>query len=364
MRVAILAEKITPFKLIVPAIDDHFAPSWHRDSVVSICYPYHTLNGSFRYPRGLRWADYPFSGNVAYRPVVLSGSTPPYFGTGVSERPLEPQQSKGHEIEAETLSRIRNADLIVTAYDSDHTGCHGLKRVLDHVFPEGIPVGKVVIPSITALDHKSLVSGLAEPMSDDMFRKLVSSGEIRRRFDYGFNVNALAIFRRTMRDVGIPDDAPVPSKYAVQLLYAMRSWRPFSETRIIDNMCRWQGTGAYTPDVRFSSPFGSPASRLSIMEMLERTGMIQRTLDPDETKRHRSRLGISALGLRFLDALHPRCEDPDLCFRIEEWSSLPTDLGFDKVDRYLRTYFGRQKRFLAKTATNAIPDAVPRPGAL
>lgn len=53
---------------------------------------------------------------------------------------------------------------------------------------------------------------------------------------------------------------------------------------------------------------------------------------------------ISARGQALLESLHPDCEDPDLPYRLDTWvrdgeASLPA------MDRYIRTFFGKQLRF-------------------
>ena len=51
------------------------------------------------------------------------------------------------------------------------------------------------------------------------------------------------------------------------------------------------------------------------------------------------------MGRAFLEKLHPDCEDPDLPFRLSEWQHDPAT-GHAKAQRYLRTWFGKQKRFM------------------
>jgi hypothetical protein len=57
-------------------------------------------------------------------------------------------------------------------------------------------------------------------------------------------------------------------------------------------------------------------------------------------------LKLSDLGHRYLDSLHPSCEDADLPFRLDAWSKLPEVEAKAKIDRYIRTFFGKQKNHL------------------
>lgn len=56
-------------------------------------------------------------------------------------------------------------------------------------------------------------------------------------------------------------------------------------------------------------------------------------------------LSIAPLGESLLDALHPDCEDRDLPFRFKEWGDMPESESAEKVDRYIRTFFGKMKRY-------------------
>ena len=55
---------------------------------------------------------------------------------------------------------------------------------------------------------------------------------------------------------------------------------------------------------------------------------------------------LSDAGERFLEILHPDSEDPDLPFRLQEWQMLPPTEARDRIDTYLRTFFGKTKRRL------------------
>lgn len=57
---------------------------------------------------------------------------------------------------------------------------------------------------------------------------------------------------------------------------------------------------------------------------------------------------FSADGLRLLKHLHPYCEDRDQIHRIAAWTELAFDEAKEKIDRYILTFLGKQKRFLSK----------------
>ena len=55
-------------------------------------------------------------------------------------------------------------------------------------------------------------------------------------------------------------------------------------------------------------------------------------------------LVLSAQGQAFLDLLHPGCCDQDLPGRMRQWEQ-EWPVSRPKIERYLRTFFGKQKRF-------------------
>ena len=117
-------------------------------------------------------------------------------------------------------------------------------------------------------------------------------------------------------------------------------------------MQEWAGTGRYRHEAGFGPwGLGGPASRLQIMKDLGRAGLAD-TANP-------RRIAVTDLGLRFLDMLHPDSEDRDLPFRLHAWTFLPEDVAGPKVDRYLRTFFGKQIRHLARQPDHAVPGNGP-----
>lgn len=56
---------------------------------------------------------------------------------------------------------------------------------------------------------------------------------------------------------------------------------------------------------------------------------------------------ITAKGQEFLSLLHRECNDQDLPYRLHQWCQNWND-SKPTIDRYLRTFFGRQKRFFRK----------------
>jgi hypothetical protein len=166
-------------------------------------------------------------------------------------------------------------------------------------------------------------------------------GRVTRYFDWNWNVNGLAILGEAQRRVGVAAGAPPLSKYALQLLYALRHLPPQTDGAVVSLMQAWPGTGRYPaqPGSGFSR-MGSPASRLPIVDNLGKAGLLD-WLEVSE----RHALSVSERGHALLGLLHPGCEDADLPFRLHAWCEQGED-SKPAIDRYIKTFFGKQKRFI------------------
>ncbi len=369
MRVCLIADKPSAANIVLPHIRELHPDMDPGAFVYAQVHPIFHLNPDFVLPRGLSWRDYPLSGEPRYRPfrfgfdgrdgerqsglnfgsdaeVVLGPD-----GSAVSDRDGRPWKRWGRERvsgdpAAVALSRYRSADVVYAAVDTTPSEWLALDRCLAYL---ALPPGcEVRIPWIDDFGDDKVRAALAAPHlpGGPRYRAMVAGARVRRRFDYGYLANALAVHGRTLRAAGAGPAAPVPSKYGLQTLYDLRRNGPATEGRLVGRMQAWRGTGRYprTERTRWVG-VGGPASRYDILSMLRRAGLVE------ETDRL---LGLSALGRRFLDLLHPDSEDRDLPFRLHAWTDLPEEAGNARVDRYLRTFFGKQVRFLAKRMSAAI----------
>jgi len=343
MRVAIIGGKPSLALPFARVVEDRFLAARQSPFVTVFANPGRHLNYSFAYPRGLSWGDYPFVGEPSYKPMSLTNWLPPHLslperinGWGSVPKGYAPSED-------EVVSRIRKADVIIAAMDGTHAGVLTLRRVLDYVFPEGAPEDRIIYPFPTCSDEREVRRSLneARPLSwvEDRF---LPYAKARRRFDYCFNTNAFAILRRTMTAAGIAPETPVPTKYGIQLLYGLRSAKPMSDGQIIELMSKWKGTGKYERPRYAWTKFGSAMSRAWIVHGLIKAELLEWL--PDDS----GRIRLSDAGARFLSLLHPDCEDPDMHFRLDAWCHLPLEESYPKIERYIRTFFGKQKRFLSR----------------
>ena len=360
MRVCLIAEKPSLCPIVLPFIRA-MHPDLDEDAYAcAYVHPYTHLNPDFILPRGLRWKEYPFTGEPAYRDITLSNvgrDGRRYYRVGFVPR-LEDSHATGvprtmtrfatpdpvfEDPQAEACRRMRGAHVIYAAVDTHDSSWHALDRMLSLLALD--PAVEVRIPYLRSYAESDLGALFRRPHApgDHHYREQVRRSRVARRFDYGYRANALAVMGRTMALAGAAPGAEVPSKYGLQTLYMLREAGPCSEQRAVDAMRRWRGTGKYAGMLREGYEIrgmGSPASRSSILEDLKVAGILE--LDGRQ-------LRLSRLGDRFLDMVHPDCEDPDLPFRIEGWKLIPDEAEANaRVDRYLRTFWGKQIRRLGR----------------
>jgi len=366
MRIATIAEKRSIGLSIMPPLMAQY-PDLDTDGFVqAYTIAFRHLNASFRYPRGLSWADYPHVAEPRYRPIGVAEWLTPRFdgrirmedhthGDGFDHRSpawvaASPQFD---DPEAEGLRRFREADLVVAAMDCDPSALLSLHRLLGHIFPEGIPKWRVRVPRLVALDESSLATSLRDaPFWEDVEGDgRLAYARTRRFFDYNFDVNSLAVLGRTYRAAGGEAPDAAISKFGLQLLYALRGRPPMGEGHIVQMMRDWKGKGANPRRERGWTEFGSAASRAPIIEQVKAAGLLEW-----EGKR----LKVGGLGHRFLELLHPDCEDPNLPFRLDDWAKLPEVDARARATRYVKTFFGKQKRHLARNVRD-IPPGLTRP---
>ncbi|MDH0071202.1 hypothetical protein N7359_01430 [Stenotrophomonas maltophilia] len=278
----------------------------------------------FRYPRGLTYAELPFTGEPEWRPRAHGNAAP---------LALLPASPGVHESAAAANDLIRYGEVVYAA-EVDHSGA----VAFDVLMTEVLGAAAATLPrhrfSILALDSTSVDAALAAPGSTDdaHFQELLSIGRARRYFDFCYLVNAQPILGDALRRASGTHKDYWVSKFALQLLYRLSHLPAITPSEILQLMENWAGHG---PQPAITS-LGSAASRHAIVDQLMQTGLLIESADS-------SRLQVSKLGTQFLAQLHPDCEDADLPMRLTRWAS-QWPSSRPNIDRYLRTFFGKQKR--------------------
>lgn len=314
-----------------PSIAARLAPflaeRWPDNDTLLVCsIPYGNIR--FRYPRGMSWRDFPCVSE-------------PRYGLAAWEywRPQRLAPDGRLTPEAIDTTAFRNAHEIVFANDPDATGAVSFAILLEHL-DLGAKLATAPALCVMDLSDKGIRRALDGVASfRPAFDGPLAAGRVKRYFDWNWNVNALAIFGEALRACGIDTQkAPPLSKYGLQLLYFLAD-APKEEamltSRLFDHMEHWHGTGKYA--AAGAERLGSVASFAAILENLSTTGLLTKT--PSRPVK------LTPTGRTLLSRLHPDCRDQDLPFRLAEWGARGLDDARPAIDRYIRTYFGKQMRF-------------------
>lgn len=189
------------------------------------------------------------------------------------------------------------------------------------------------------------------------YSRVLSEAQAKRYFDYNFHLNGNVVFGDLYRKLN-GSAAPIHmSKNMVLVLYLLRklglveSW---GFQHILHNWRGWKREG----DV---CEIGTIPSRQKLVPNLVELGMVKTEALPSSletvcadasggvsTVSTREYHSLTDLGLRFIESLHPDCYDPFMPRRIEGWQAAGIDASKSQIDRYIKTYFGKQIRFQSK----------------
>ncbi|MEX3983787.1 hypothetical protein AB4Y45_32915 [Paraburkholderia sp. EG287A] len=355
MNILIVTEKPSVSQAIAPLARKH----WPFDNITFVhANPYGNIQ--FSYPRGLKLREYPLVTEPRNRLALWESWLCAPFVMGA-----DGSLAKG-VMSAELFTA---AERIVCACDPDATGAVAFDVLMTEVLGSGHADNCATL-ELYALDAASIEYAFAnmKPYVEVCARGR-AAGRVKRYFDWNWNVNSLAIFGMVQRNAGVVPTAPPLSKYALQLLYGLRSRQPMTEGKIVWLMKHWPGTGKYSPSGRGDGEMGGPASRTPIIENLLAAGCLARIVDSAGDPRipasrmqiieklvdagriapsadvARTVYVVSPLGHVLLNSLHPDCEDPDLPFRLDAWCAKGEE-SKPAIDRYIRTFFGKQLRYM------------------
>lgn len=278
----------------------------------------------FDYPSRLSWHDYPAWFEARYR---------------LSDSRWQMTCDEGEWVREPVDYSALAAQPVLVVSDAGRSSLLAAERLLCHLQGLGKVSAFVGYRTFNSLAQSDIDRSLLEPVDEPVARTLCRAAQLKADFEFSFLVNAAGLLTRVYHEVGGTESNPVFSKYTVQTLYALHKAGPIPEALLIDTMCHWKGTGRYAG---IRATLGSAASRASLVESLKHLGFVRSLPSTDGIEK--SLVGISALGEAFLSRLHPDCEDLDLPFRIEQWLSFP-ETGRVAAQRYIRTWFGKQKRY-------------------
>ena len=280
--------------------------------------------------------------------------------------------------------RIDEYDQIILSPDCDGPGVSSLFRwldFLDHELSER--KGALSVYSgprdirflkLNGMDSGSVYQSYQNetPLDDPFISKLRVIGDAKRVFDYWWFYNSAAVFSKIQKHVGVRS-TKIISKYELMTLHLLSNWgKPIDANNLMASMDSWLGTGKYEAlhcfiprkNAGFRAQcykeainsqseseskdkvwgqIGTAMSRAKILENLVDMGLVNGS---DSLK---GEISLSEKGQEFLSCCHKATFDPDLPFRLSVWCA---NADYDKMARYIRTVFGKQKRYLSKLNVN------------
>lgn len=347
MRIALICEKPALAKHVIDELL-FIEPDMDRSAfVLGWANEFYHLNSAFVIPRGQSYQSFPMIREAAYKPMTFDGRYLDSETLMSARRGIFAKSSHSHDSKIDNddfLSSVNRADVVYIAFDAGSSGYHVQMRVLDWLKSLGANFVVKHLP-VMSLVSADLHHGLVNAREINNLAEHAQLSLVRRHFDYNYLLNAYPIMGMTFEKAFGKRLAWPLSKHELQVLYFMRHGNSLTEGDLFDVMRRWKGTGRYdTKGWDSYYGIGNSASRSEIMRNLKAQGFL------DRAGKHS--LVISSKGERLLRFLHPDCEDPDQVMRIYSWAQLPIEVAKEGVDRYIKTFFGKQKRFLSKVQTS------------
>lgn len=283
-------------------------------------------------PRGLRWEDFPhIDGRYEFPDVPrsdrLSSSNllEPDGENGLTRRALSPPWN-------EACLALQQADQVVVVWSPNSSLAHA-DAFLRFARGKGLQRGETRLLTSFCTEAQKQLHSAPDAATEQRIEALVEAGRVRQYFNHQFTLNSLAILSKALQ----PRTGWV-SKYQLQLLLHLAEQPPMTQGRCLVQMNRWAGTGRYPSQ---GEGLGSAISQVAILEQLIEKGWWSST-DPSQPK---ALWALTRLGQEAVAKIHPKCKDTDLPFRLTAWSQQGLVASRPAMDRYLRTFFGRQKRY-------------------
>jgi len=180
------------------------------------------------------------------------------------------------------------------------------------------------------------------------FDKILIQGEIKRYFDYNYNLNSQVFFNEILKNIyeknNLINKKPkniTITKYMVLTLYIISKIDEkikILDSTIIKRMINYKGSG------KFDNGYlgiGTPPSYFQIFKNLVDLNLIE---EYEKNIYTNSIYRMSFVGKEFLKLLNKKMIDPDINFRISNWMDKPKEEALEKINTYLNTQFSSQKR--------------------
>ena len=295
----------------------------------------------FSVPRGLGMADVPYVGTPKWRIWERTNLSTAFDWTAGRRTPID----------ASPFEILRHADETICIVDPCPVETHSAAMLIAHAHgrsmlddgyaafeaiddatrTEDLPFPDLRYVPTDSLDPERIRHNrdLGLTTHSTEFVDLVRHQCCIRFFNAAFQVNSMLALDPVLRRINPLYEGGLIGKSPLQILYLIAEKDGLSMSSLIRRMEDWKGTGRH-PDV----PVGNAATRHQIVENLVNAGLVQM---------NNGLYRASPAGRSLILALHKDCRDVDIFARLEAWSHL-WPASRPAVERYLKTFFGKQKR--------------------
>lgn len=324
--------------LIEPLMQTEMYSKFIDENNVKIAYFYGFGLWKFSYPSHIKYAQYPITKDVVLKPMDKNDFAK-QFTSSDSQSLINSYQ--------ETINILNESfDEIIIIADNDHCGAYYANYCLEYFKNDWkktffMKWNFITFNSIYDIEENFKIQIIdkntqtIENMKKNFF-ELLNIGEIKKYFEYNYNLNSQVFFKEILKSLNINKNITL-TKYMVLVLHLIKNKKNIIITKLFQLMLDYKGTKKYRNYINENGGFsiGSPTSRKKIIENLELLRLI-------EIKNEI--VNISELGKNFLNLLSKKSFDPDIHNRISSLCELNKAIAFHKIDTYIKNMFNPQKR--------------------
>lgn len=332
--IVILAEK----PVITLSIIEHHLDKLPNEDIYFI-HTYGIMPFVFDLPQKIKYKEYPIVKHPKLKLVNYN------FGGNITSKGYlvhKDQSILTEELnfqEKDIATILVNAKSIICACDIDVRGIYSFHTFIQYFAPKRIDESHQVIESRSLIVEQKL--DFTGTTQSDFYKNILERAQVKRFFEYNFIANSVCILNRPFK-AAFGDNVDFKmSKYGLQTLFHLNSMsEPVLDVKLILTFAHWIGTGKYLKNRVDLVEFASCTSRMQIINELIGIGAVTKTYSEQDG----TYLRISQKGTHFLSMLHKDMIDPDLPYRIAQWQDEGAKTALPKIERYLKTYFGKQKK--------------------
>lgn len=329
-------------------------PTWLTSTAVPLASDGKDL---FKMPKDLGLGSLPLVRPLLVKPDFVARAYSGYRILDILELPVEEREDAGiedfvqwsstHDV-AGLSRRLSEADEVYIVFERSSKGAYIARRLEQFAREAGVPHN--ALRYVRMRPHRSMpvqtkneiTARLSSPIERPDLESLSVKYLTWMHFHRNYLANSLPIMRATSMAAIGRDARGGLERQALQVLFALRTCGGMDAGAFSAGIDEWSGSGRYGRTTRLG--YGPNDEGIDIVLSHLCDNGLATILD--------ERAQLTGDGEALLAAMHPDCEDPDQQLRLEAWLDLPEADARAKADQYVRTFFGKQVRFLNAFRTN------------